>query len=234
MSNDYFQNSLSRLTGKTPGLVDKRVAADISPFRVETAAGIGYGVVVSRGTSTGKQIVVGGTAVVGVTVRPETSFGDGSADLTNPGIYSQYKEAGVMRRGYIRLACTGTASAGSRLISYNTTTGAIVLGAPGSGEARIYGLTLEEDVTTADANGALFRVDDPRDVTDAAVGFVTDVTVNGTSVVSAGTAVISAVTSLTVGEETDIVGDVEFVDDSTAITIVGSATGATVTIGDQI
>ena len=89
-------------------------------------------------------------------------------------------------------------------------------------------------MTTADANGALFRVDDPRDVTDEAVGLVTDVTVNGTSVVNgSGVAVVSAVTSLVVDSETGIVGDVEFVDDSATVTIVGSASGATVTIGDQ-
>jgi hypothetical protein len=85
---------------------------------VETAAGIGFGLVVSAGTDKGKQIVVGGSAVVGVTLRDITVV---AADATK---YPRYANASVLTRGDIWLQVPAAVAVGDP-VSYTPATGVI-------------------------------------------------------------------------------------------------------------
>lgn len=113
---------------------------------VETAAGIGFGVAVSRGTSE-KGIVIGGAATfLGVTYRDITLITPigGTVD-----IYPQKALAGIMIRGDIWVPVSAAVVAGAAVI-FNAATG-IFGGAAGTsiagaewirGQATIGGLAL--------------------------------------------------------------------------------------------
>lgn len=190
MTYGAIQSALTNRNVLTAGEVKNPALADInSDFACNDAAGIGIGLVVSRVPSyEDTKVTKGGASdVIGITTR---SGALGQGGETNLSLYEQYRLVNILRRGYIAANVTGSAVAGSRAINYNTTTGAITLGATGVGEARLYGITLENTIVTSGV--ALFRVDDLT--TDQ--GFVGDVTLNGVSVLSGGTAVIEAIESI--------------------------------------
>lgn len=92
---------------------------DADSLFVETAAGIGFGLAVSRGTSE-KGVVIGGTAFVGVTFRDITLVQRlGEAVDT----YRQRDLAGICVRGDIWVNVTTAVARGDAVI-YNATTGA--------------------------------------------------------------------------------------------------------------
>lgn len=80
-----------------PGMPATMHGWDADSMIVETVAGIGFGLAVSKGTSE-KQIILGGTAAgfKGVTYRDITTVNNASAD-----VYPRYAVAGVMLRGDI-------------------------------------------------------------------------------------------------------------------------------------
>lgn len=150
MGFDYFQNSIAAMEKAAAGLVLDQANADISPnFAVEDATGIGMGIAVSRGTNAEKQITAGGAVgtIFGITTRVSDPKGPGG--LVNAPFWEQYAPAPIIHSGYVWVPSTGTGTAGSTTVSYNTTTGAIVLGAPGAGELALTGVTLWNTVTVS-------------------------------------------------------------------------------------
>lgn len=146
---DYFQNSIADPPVGTPGLVVREALADIeSGLAVEPAAGIGLGVLVSRGTDPEKQVILGGDAspdVVGITCRVANAVGALGDEAANLVKYAQYEPIPVIRTGYVwvEVDAADTGNAGSRNVSYNDTTGVIVLGTAGAGETQIDPDTIE-------------------------------------------------------------------------------------------
>lgn len=108
---------------------------------VETAAGIGFGLVCSRGTDKDKQIVLGGATPLGIVCRSQ--YYDNGAESV-----AQYEEAKIIRCGFVYLNIATTANAGSALC-YRTATGVVDSGAPGGGEVAFAG-ELMEGVTGGD------------------------------------------------------------------------------------
>jgi hypothetical protein len=192
----YIQSSVAGRTAATPGLVVNEQRAVISSdFAVETSAGISPGVVVSRGTDPEKQAVVGGATaakVFGISCRIADIHGS-YTDTTNQALWAVYEPMAILHTGFIWVACTGTGSAGSRTVSYNTTTGAIVLGSPGSGEAALYGVTLWNTVSSGETL-ALLKCDDIR----AEAGYVVSIDLNTSG------SPVSGVVDLTVVESVDL------------------------------
>lgn len=112
---------------------------------VETAAGIGFGLVVSQGTNKETQVVLGGTSFFGITVRALDREG-----VINTGAikYDQYESAAILRQGYVWAVCPDGCTAGD-LVNYVEATGVLGAGAPvGTGESGIDGARWE---TTAAA-----------------------------------------------------------------------------------
>jgi len=221
----YIQSSVAGRTAATPGLVVNEQRAVISSdFAVETLAGISPGVVVSRGTDPEKQAVVGGATaakVFGISCRIADIHGS-YTDTTNQALWAVYEPMAILHTGFIWVACTGTGSAGSRTVSYNTTTGAIVLGSPGSGEAALYGVTLWNTVSSGETL-ALLKCDDIR----AEAGYVVSVALNsGTA--SSGVVDLPVVESIDINTSgTPLVGDID-IQDGTSIGVTKSGQAVTV------
>lgn len=78
-----------------PGMPASMEGWDADTGIVETVAGIGFGLAVSKGTAD-RGIVIGGTAFRGITYKDITLLPGATAD-----IYPRYYNAGVMRRGDI-------------------------------------------------------------------------------------------------------------------------------------
>lgn len=129
------------------GLIYALHPHDIDSMSVETAAGIAFGVAVSRGTDPDRQIVLGGDAAFyGITIRSLEREGDDAAGAIS---YSEKETAGVMRKGYIWVVCpTGCVPGDS--VKYNDTTGVIDAGVAGAGETQLNNASFE---TTAAAGG---------------------------------------------------------------------------------
>lgn len=161
----------------TPGLVVNELKADISSnFAVETALGIGPGLVVSRGTDAENQVVVGGadaSKVLGITCRIADNNGSPATPDSNDVIWPVNDLIPVMHAGYVWAQVTGSGNAGSTLINYNVATGAIDLGAPGEGEAALYGVQLWN--TVSGGGLALLKLTELR----GDPGYVTSVALNG-------------------------------------------------------
>jgi hypothetical protein len=96
---------------------------------VETAAGIGYGLAVSRG-SADDGVTLGGAAFLGVTVRDMTNLN------VNADKIPQYSHVAVMRFGDIFLTASENVTDGAQ-IYFNTTTGAF--GVTGGGKTAVVG-----------------------------------------------------------------------------------------------
>lgn len=107
----------------------------------ETAAGISYGVAVSRGADTAVGAVIGGTVTgfLGVSQRDITL----EASATSPDKYLQYNEMGILTSGSIWVEVTGTPDA-TDPVHFNATTG-VFAASGGSGPvlgARFVGNTI--------------------------------------------------------------------------------------------
>ena len=107
---------------------------DIDSRAVEDAAGINFGVAVSRGADADKQITKGGDAVFfGITIR---SLGQEGVANTGAIQWDEKEQAGVLRRGYIWLVCpTGCVPGDSA--NYVDATGIIDSGIAVAGETQL-------------------------------------------------------------------------------------------------
>jgi len=117
---------------------------EIDSFLAEGVAGIGFGLVVSRGTNDGQAVLGGDATGIGVTVRDLAREGEVNTGAVS---YSEADAMAVMRFGsgskiYVALASGG--NAGDALF-YDDVTGVIDVGAAGVGETDIAGATLEAD-----------------------------------------------------------------------------------------
>lgn len=129
------------------GMVFAEHPHDIDSRDVETAAGIDFGVAVSRGTDADRQVVLGGDAAFfGITIRSLEREG---AVNTNVAKYAEKETAGILRRGYIWVTVPSGCTPGDS-VKYNDTTGVIDAGAAGAGETQLTGAQFE---TTAAAGG---------------------------------------------------------------------------------
>lgn len=131
-----------------PGLIYALHPDHIDSRSVETAAGIEFGVAVSRGTDAENQCVLGGTDFLGITVR-SVEF----ESLNGQVKYSQTDTAAIMRFGYIWVTLPAGGSPGDA-IKYNNTTGVVNVGTAGAGETQLDGATLETE-TAAGALGVV-------------------------------------------------------------------------------
>lgn len=113
--------------------------SDIISRSVQTVAGVGFGVAVSRGTDLENQCVIGGTSFLGVTVR---SLDREGADATGAISYSEKETAGIMRNGYIWAVCPTGCNPGDS-VNYVNATGVLDSGAAVAGETQLDGATWE-------------------------------------------------------------------------------------------
>lgn len=134
---------------------------DILSRSVETAAGVGFGVVVSRGTDKDTQCVLGGTTgFLGVTVRSLDREGDDAAGSID---YDQYDTAAILRDGYIWVTCP-TGCVPGDAVNFVEATGVLDSGAPvGVGETGLDDCYW--DSTAAAGELAVLRVKNPENFT---------------------------------------------------------------------
>lgn len=135
------------------GLIYAQAPHDIVSRKVETAAGIGFGVAVSRGTDKENQIVVGGTDFLGITIR---SLDKEGAANTGAILWNQKESAGVVRNGYIWAVCPAGCTAGAA-VKYVNATGVLNAGAAGAGETNLVGAKWE--TTAAAGELAVIRIE---------------------------------------------------------------------------
>lgn len=119
---------------------------------VETAAGIGFGLAVGRG-SADKGAVIGGAsaaAFLGISIRDVTQ--EPHATLTDK--YPQYKNMAVLKRGVIWVTAAGDVQDGQD-VSFNSTTGALSSAAGSGTQFAIPGARWLDTVSS----GALARIE---------------------------------------------------------------------------
>ena len=117
------------------GLVYAQAPHDIVSRMVETVDGIGFGVAVSRGTDAERQIVAGGTAFTGITIRSlEKEGAANSGDIQ----WDETETAGILRDGYIWVTCPTGCNPGDQ-VKYTDATGVIDSGAAGADETQLDG-----------------------------------------------------------------------------------------------
>lgn len=125
------------------GMIAETQFKDATSRRVETAAGIGFGLAVTKGTADA-QVRLGGTVFVGITV----------ADHGQPGNrYEQNAVAACLRRGTIWVKADGAVTAGSP-VTYTTATGLVGQRAVAAGIVAVPDAIFE----TSGASGDLVRV----------------------------------------------------------------------------
>lgn len=125
----YTINQGEALAGLLYALDPKEIASR----SVETVAGVEFGFVVSRGTDKDKQVVLGGSDYLGITVRELTREG---AVNTGVVIYKENETAAVLRSGQIWAICPDGCVPGD-VVNYVTATGVLGAGAAGAGELAI-------------------------------------------------------------------------------------------------
>lgn len=112
----------------------------------ETAAGIGFGVAVQRGTSDNEALIgaAAATDFVGVTIRDITQTEDE---------YAQYENMGVMQRGRIWVTVGGDVAAGEN-VTFNASTGVLSSANTSGSQFAITGAVWE----TSASNGGLAKL----------------------------------------------------------------------------
>ncbi len=114
---------------------------DVVSGIIEEAAGIEFGLAVSRGTNDG-QVTLGGSALLGFTVRDLAREGVQGSGVV---LFKDEETAPIMRKGYMLLTCPSGCTPGQP-VNYNTTTGIVDQGAPGAGELAIANATWESTI----------------------------------------------------------------------------------------
>ena len=136
------------------GLVYAQAPHDIVSRAVETAAGIGFGVAVARGTDADKQIDLAGSAdFLGITIRSLEKEGAANTAATQ---WNENETAGVLRKGYIWAVCPAGCVPGNA-VKYTDGTGVLDAGAAGAGETQLDGATWE--TTAAAGELAVIRLE---------------------------------------------------------------------------
>lgn len=135
------------------GLVYAQAPHDIVSRDVETVAGIGFGVVVSRGTNKERQIVAGGTDFLGITIR---SLDKEGAANTGAIQWNEKEAAGILRDGYIWAVCPAGCNPGDA-VKYTDATGVLDAGAAAAGETQLDGAQWE--TVAAAGELAVIRID---------------------------------------------------------------------------
>ncbi len=135
------------------GLVYAQAPHDIVSRDVETVAGIGFGVVVSRGTNKERQVVAGGTDFLGITIR---SLDKEGAANTGAIQWNEKEAAGILRDGYIWAVCPTGCNPGDT-VKYADATGVLDAGAAGAGETQLDGAQWE--TVAAAGELAVIRID---------------------------------------------------------------------------
>lgn len=126
---------------------------DIVSRSVETAAGVDFGVAVSRGTDKDNQAVVGGaTGFLGITVRSLDREGAANTGLTK---YSEKETAAILRDGYIYTVCPTGCNPGDA-VKYVDATGILDSGAATAGQTQLDDATWE--TTAAAGELAVIRI----------------------------------------------------------------------------
>lgn len=142
-TNDFYAGMIVDLSPK-----------DVVSRSVETSAGIDFGVAVSRGTDKDRQVVVGGSDYLGVTVR---SLDREGAMNTGAIKYDQNETAAIMRDGYIAAVCPSGCTPGAAVF-FNDTTGVLDAGTAGVGETQLNGSSWE--TTTSAGEIGVIRLND--------------------------------------------------------------------------
>ena len=134
------QTSYSIRQGKAyAGLIYAQAPHDIVSRAVETAAGVAFGVAVTRGTDADKQIVPAASAdFLGITIRSLEKEG-GTAGAIQ---WNAKETAGVMRSGYIWAVCP-TGCVPGDAVNYADGTGVLDSGAAGAGSTSLDGASWE-------------------------------------------------------------------------------------------
>jgi len=153
---------------------------------VETAAGIDFGVVVSRGTADTQCVVGGDGTGSGIACRTLDREG---AITTGAIKYDQYDDAAIITEGYVYVPVyTASGSPGDALF-YNDTTGKIEVGTASTGETQM-NATLEETLS-ASGQICLIKIDSPLMAGEDIAQLEASVTTN-TSNIATNTAAITA------------------------------------------
>jgi hypothetical protein len=140
---------------------------------VETSAGVGFGLVVSRGTGDSQCVLGGDGTGLGITVRDLAQEG---AQGTGVVKFDQYESAAILTEGYCWVAInTASASPGDALF-YNDTTGAIEAGTASTGETQL-NATLETTISSSGQLG-LIKLDSPAMAEEANLVLTTAVATN--------------------------------------------------------
>lgn len=134
---------------------------DIISRLVEGAAGIGFGVVVSRGTDKDTQALIGGTTgILGITVRALDRESDDAAGAIE---YAETESAAIIRDGYIWAVCP-TGCVPGDAVNYTEATGVLDSGAPvGVGETGLDDCYW--DSTASAGELAVLRVSNVQNIT---------------------------------------------------------------------
>lgn len=135
------------------GLVYAQAPHDIVSRDVETVSGIGFGVAVSRGTNLERQVVAGGTAFLGITIR---SLDKEGAANTGAIKWNEKEAAGILRDGYIWAVCPSGCNPGDP-VNYVNATGVLDSGAAVAGETALDGAQWE--TVAAAGELAVIRID---------------------------------------------------------------------------
>jgi hypothetical protein len=145
--------------------------------QVETSAGIGFGLVVSRGTADTQCVLGGDGTGIGVTVRSLDREGTQGTGVV---AYDQYEDAGIMLEGFCYAAIyTASGTIGAKL-KYDDTTGRIEVGTAGSGETQMNAYL--EETLSASGQVCLIRIDSPMAQAEADAGYAADITTNAANI----------------------------------------------------
>ena len=115
--------------------------ADIDSVSRAAEGVIGFGKVVSRGTDKTKQCVIGGSDILGVSIR---SIEREVNPLTGEAEYNEGEQVAILRVGSLFVRVQSGVTAGDQAC-YNTTTGEIKPGSAGAGEADLVGMYFDTD-----------------------------------------------------------------------------------------
>lgn len=94
--------------GRPGGIVNTELCNKISR-NVETAAGIGFGVPVERGTDDKGVVIFAGGAPLGITILER------GTDANTPDVYAQYSSAAIMTQGPIFAMASVQVAAGDQV-----------------------------------------------------------------------------------------------------------------------
>jgi len=136
------------------GLIYAQAPHDIVSRAVETTAGIGFGVAVTRGTDPDTQAILAGSAsFLGITIRSLEKEG---APNTAAVQWNETETAGILREGYIWAVCP-TGCVPGDAVNYVDDTGVLDSGAATSGETQLDGANWE--TTAAAGELAVIRLE---------------------------------------------------------------------------